>query len=86
MDTRQLVRLALLTALVAIATLAMKISIPATEGYINVAIPLLSWLLYWLVDESGDWLVAWVRRWPTSWEGILIGFLSLWLSKEPRGG
>lgn len=36
MDTRQLVRLALLTALVAIATLAIRIPIPATEGYINV--------------------------------------------------
>ena len=36
MDTRQLVRLALLTALVVLATLAIKIPTPATEGYINV--------------------------------------------------
>lgn len=36
MDVRQLARLALLTALVAVATLVIRIPIPATQGYINV--------------------------------------------------
>ena len=36
MDIRQLVRLSLLTALVAAVTLTVRIPMPATEGYINV--------------------------------------------------
>ena len=36
MELRQIVRLALMTALVAAATLALRIPMPATEGYINV--------------------------------------------------
>ena len=62
MDTRQLIRLALLTALVAIANLAIRIPIPATEGYINVGdIPLLSWLLYWLVTGRIAYLgLGWI--------------------------
>ena len=36
MDIRQLVRIALLAALVAVATLVLRIPMPATEGYINV--------------------------------------------------
>lgn len=36
MPVRQLARLALLTALVAAATLALRIPMPATQGYINL--------------------------------------------------
>ena len=36
MSIRQLARLALLTALVAAATLALRIPMPATQGYINL--------------------------------------------------
>jgi uncharacterized membrane protein len=36
MDIRRLVRIALLAALVAVATLVLRIPMPATEGYINV--------------------------------------------------
>ena len=36
MPVRQLARLALLTALVAAATMALKIPMPATQGYINL--------------------------------------------------
>ena len=36
MDIRRLVRIALLTALVAVATLVLRIPMPPTEGCINV--------------------------------------------------
>jgi len=36
MEIRRLVRVALLTALVAVATLVLRVPMPATEGYINV--------------------------------------------------
>ena len=36
MDIRLLARIALLIALVAVATLVLRIPMPATEGYINV--------------------------------------------------
>ena len=54
MNIRQTVRLALLTALVAVATLAIRIPVPATQGYVNVgdAVVLVAGLL------GGVWIGA----------------------------
>lgn len=73
-----LARLALLTALVAAATLALRVPMPATEGYINLGDALIIAGALLGASGPGSWPAGWVRPWPTCWEGIATGRPSPW--------
>ena len=98
MDIRRLVRIALLTALVAVATLVLRIPMPATEGYINVgdAVIVASALLFGglvaslaggLGSALADGLGGYAHWAPFTliikgFEGLVIGLLCQWFKPD----
>jgi uncharacterized membrane protein len=98
MEIRRLVRVALLTALVAVATLVLRVPMPATEGYINVgdAIIVSGALLFGgvvagvsggLGSALADGLGGYAHWAPFTLiikgvEGLVIGILCQWLKPD----
>ncbi len=98
MDIRRLVRIALLTALVAVATLVLRIPMPATEGDINVGDAVIVagalFLGGWSAGLAGgigsalaDGLGGYAHWAPFTFfikagEGLVIGVLYQWLKPD----